>query len=178
MGNPTQQPHRVRGAGRMGDQEISTLLGQPALVQLIDKADTGKNEKEKKELRKKVETQCKSFDGKGKLTVDDYYSVLKVQCKVDVTKNDIRKVVADLPMDKNYKISIQDFCRTPILSDEVFKSMDKNNDGKLSMGELKLARKDLTMKQIQSIMSKLDDDGNGTISLDELKKSNPPPSEG
>ena len=80
-------------------------------------------------------------------------------------------------MDKNYKISIQDFCRTPILSDEVFKSMDKNNDGKLSMGELKLARKDLTMKQIQSIMSKLDDDGNGTISLDELKKSNPPPSE-
>ena len=94
-----------------------------------------------------------------------------------MTKNDIRKVVVDLPMDKNYKISIQDFCRTPILSDEVFKSMDKNNDGKLSMGELKLARKDLTMKQIQSIMSKLDDDGNGTISLDELKKSNPAPSE-
>ena len=65
----------------MGEPEISTLLGQPALVQLIDKADSGKNEKEKKELRKKVETQCKSFDGKGKLTVDDYYSVLKVQVR-------------------------------------------------------------------------------------------------
>ena len=67
----------------MGDAEISTLLGQPALVQLIDKADSGKNEKEKKELRKKVETQCKSFDGKGKLTVDDYYSVLKVQVTLE-----------------------------------------------------------------------------------------------
>ena len=37
----------------------------------------------KKELRKKVETQCKSFDGKGKLTVDDYYSVLKVQVTLE-----------------------------------------------------------------------------------------------
>merc|ERR1712098_966888 len=157
------------GVVKMGDAEISTLLGQPALVQLIDKADSGKNEKEKKELRKKVETQCKSFDGKGKLTVDDYYSVLKVQCKVDVTKNDIRKVVADLPMDKNYKISIQDFCRTPILSDEVFKAMDKNNDGQISKGELKLAKKQLTLKQIEMLIGKLDKDGNGTISLDELK---------
>ena len=100
-----------------------------------------------------------------------------MQCGVACSKDDIRKVVAGLPMDKNYKISIQDFCRTPILSDEVFKSMDKNNDGQISKGELKLARKDLTMKQIMSIMSKLDDDGNGTISLDELKKSNPTPAE-
>ena len=28
-------------------------------------------------------------------------------------------------MDKNYKISIDDFCRTPILSDEVFKVRHK-----------------------------------------------------
>ena len=65
----------------MGDAQISTLLGQPALMQLVDKADNSKNEKEKKELLRKIETQCKSFDGKGKLTVDDYYSVLKVQVR-------------------------------------------------------------------------------------------------
>lgn len=41
-------------------------------------------------------------------------------------------MVADLPMDKNYKIIIQDFCRLPILSDDVFKAMDKNNDGEVS----------------------------------------------
>eukprot|EP00090_Calanus_glacialis_P024436 TRINITY_DN3795_c0_g1_i1.p1 TRINITY_DN3795_c0_g1~~TRINITY_DN3795_c0_g1_i1.p1 ORF type:complete len:157 (-),score=72.59 TRINITY_DN3795_c0_g1_i1:39-509(-) len=152
----------------MSETSVACLLGQPALVQLVDKSASTNNEKEKKELLKKAETQCKSFDGKGKLTVDDYYSVLKVQCKVDLTKNDIRKVVADLPMDKNYKISVQDFCRTPILSDEVFKSMDRNNDGQISKGELKLARKNLTLKQIEMLISKLDADGNGTISLEEL----------
>lgn len=88
--------------------------------------------------------------------------------KVDVTKDDIRKAIVDLPMDKNYKIS-QDFCRTPILSDEVFKLMDRNNDGQISKGELKLARKQLTLKQIDALIHKLDKDGNGTISLDELK---------
>ena len=33
-----------------------------------------------------------------------------------------------------------------------------------------MARKDLTMKQIQSIMSKLDNNGDGTISWKEMKK--------
>ena len=51
---------------------------------------------------------------------------------MDCTKNDIRKVVADLPMDKHYKINIKDFIKVPILSDDVFKAMDKNNDGEVS----------------------------------------------
>ena len=92
-----------------------------------------------------------------------------IQMKMDLTKDDIRKIVVDLPMDKNYKISVQDFCRTPILSDEVFKFMDRNNDGQISKGELKLARKQLTLKQIEMLIKKLDKDGNGTISLAELR---------
>ena len=72
-------------------------------------------------------------------------------------------------MDKSYRISVKDFCKTPILSDEVFKAMDKNNDGQISKGELKLARKNLTLKQIEMLISKIDADGNGTISLEELK---------
>ena len=40
---------------------------------------TGKSDAEKKELIKKVETQLVTFNGKDKLTVDEYYSVLKVQ---------------------------------------------------------------------------------------------------
>ena len=55
-----------------------------------------------------------------------------LQFKIDCTKNDIRKVVADLPMDKNYRIVIKDFSRLPILSDDVFKAMDRNNDGQVS----------------------------------------------
>ena len=60
--------------------------------------------------------------------------------------------------------------RTPILSDEVFMSMDKNKDGQVSKAEMKLARKNLTMKQIESIIKKLDNNGDGTISLEEMKK--------
>ena len=59
-----------------------------------------------------------------------------LQFKLDCTKNDIRKVVVDLPMDKNYKIVIKDFSRLPILSDDVFKAMDKNNDGQVSKERL------------------------------------------
>merc|ERR1712241_1418393 len=155
---------------RMSQHEsVASLLGQPALVQLIEKVCSSKTDKEKAELRTKAETQCKTFNGKGKLTVDDLYSVLKVQMKMDLTKDDIRKIVVDLPMDKNYKISVQDFCRSPILSDEVFKLMDRNNDGQISKGDLKLARKQLTLKQIEHLIKKLDKDGNGTISLEELK---------
>lgn len=38
-----------------------------------------KSEAEKKEMIKKIEVQLTTFNGKGKLTVDEYYSVLKVQ---------------------------------------------------------------------------------------------------
>ena len=62
--------------------------------------------------------------------------IICFQFKIDCTKNDIRKVVADLPMDKNYKIVIKDFSRLPILSDDVFKAMDKNNDGQVSKESL------------------------------------------
>merc|ERR1712045_841980 len=160
--------NRVR---TMGDENVASLIGSPALNQLVDKFVTGKSEAEKKEMLKKIGSQLVTFNGKEKLTVDEYYSVLKVQFKVDCTKNDIRKVVADLPMDKHYKINIKDFIKVPILSDDVFKAMDKNNDGEVSKGELKLAKKHLTMKQIQSIMSKLDDNGDGTISWKEMKEN-------
>ena len=33
-------------------------------------------------VRGKIETQCKDFNGKGKLTVDDLYSVIKLQVRI------------------------------------------------------------------------------------------------
>ena len=60
-------------------ESVASLLGQPALVQLIVRVCPNKSEQEKSELRTKAENQCKTFNGKGKLTVDDLYSVLKVQ---------------------------------------------------------------------------------------------------
>ena len=37
------------------------------------------------DMMKKIANQCATFDGKGKLTVDDLYSVIKVQVKVYFT---------------------------------------------------------------------------------------------
>ena len=66
----------------MPSENVASLLGQPALVQLLEKNCSDKSEKDRKALREKIETQCRSFDGRGKLTVDDLYSVIKVQVKL------------------------------------------------------------------------------------------------
>ena len=82
----------------MGDENVASLIGSPALNQLVDKVFswrtfttlirylfllfnqfvTGKSDSEKKEMLKKIESQLLS-NGKEKLTVDEYYNVLKVQ---------------------------------------------------------------------------------------------------
>ena len=83
----------------MGDEgNVAALIGSPALSQLVEKVTiflifikfnshhnmqfaAGKSASEKKEMVKKIETQLVSFNGKEKLTVDEYYSVLKVQVR-------------------------------------------------------------------------------------------------
>ena len=79
-------------------------------------------------------------------------------------------MIADLPMDKEYRVSINDFCKTPILSDEVFKAMDRNGDGMVSKGEIKLAKKNLSMKEIEELINDIDGDGDGKLTYDEMKK--------
>ena len=83
---------------RMGDDNsVAALIGTPALHQLVNKVHENKNMKyfykfslqfvpkksdsEKKEMIKKIEVQLSTYNGKGKLTVDEYYSVLKVQVR-------------------------------------------------------------------------------------------------
>ena len=39
-------------------------------------------------VRGKIETQCKDFNGKGKLTVDDLYSVIKLQVGIILLSTD------------------------------------------------------------------------------------------
>ena len=49
-----------------------------------------------------------SFGPKGLGTgLDNNTCTMSIQMKVDVSKDDIRKAIVDLPMDKNYKISCQ-----------------------------------------------------------------------
>ena len=76
------------------EANVAALIGTPALQQIVDKVDIyratqikpfnskfvdGKSDSEKKELLKKIEVQLVTFNGKEKLSIDEYYSVLKVQ---------------------------------------------------------------------------------------------------
>ena len=92
------------------DARKTKILGQTAIHQLLhSKCSEGKSQSELRDFAVKIESNLRRFDkaGKGSLTVDDFYNVIKVQNGVDCTKNDIRKLVADLDMDKHYKIKIK-----------------------------------------------------------------------
>ncbi len=94
----------------MGEMSINLedILGQPAIYQIINSKKRSLTEEEKKALVSKIESSMKRFNNnRGSLTVDEFYNVIKLQHGVDVSKDEIRRLVADLDMDKHYKISIK-----------------------------------------------------------------------
>merc|ERR1712043_29721 len=121
----------------------------------------------------KIEKSAIRFDkkGKGKLSADDLYSVVKLQNKMDVSKAEIKDLIAQLNKDeKDSKfVSIADFFHTPIVSEEVFLSMDKNKDGFITKGELRLAQKSLKMTELSKIMSDIDKNSDGKLTLEEVR---------
>merc|ERR1712080_478402 len=165
----------------MGTEERCTLvsimsqkenvLGQPAITQILSKIHD-KTDEERKDLSRQIESNLKRFDkkGKGKLTVDEYYNVIKIQNKIDTSKDEIRKLVADLEMDKEFRISIKDFMTAPIISEDVFNMMDKNKDGFVSKGELKLAQRQISMKELSAIIDSIDTNGDGKLTYEEVKQ--------
>ena len=58
----------------------------------------------------------------------------------------------------------------PIMSEAVFLAMDKNNDGFVSKGELKLAQRNMSMKELSAIIDEVDADGDGKLTFEEVKK--------
>ena len=57
----------------------------------------------------------------------------------------------------------------PIMSQSVFENMDKNKDGFVSKGEMRLAQKNISMKDLAEILQELDNDGDGKLTFDEIK---------
>lgn len=51
------------------------------------------------------------------------------------------------------------------------KAMDKNKDGYITKGELKLAKKNVGMKEIDNVIKKYDLDRDGKLNMEEFKKS-------
>jgi len=67
------------------------------------------DDKERAAAKEKIENSCRRFDkrGKGKLTVEEFYNVIKLQNHVDTSKEDIRKLAEDLDVDRDGKINIK-----------------------------------------------------------------------
>ncbi len=101
--------------------------------------------------------------------MEEYYNVLKVQNKLDCSKDDVRNLVEDLDKDKEGKVSIKDFVSHPIISQAVFDTIDRNKDGQVSKGELKLAAKGMSMRELVEIINEIDKDNDGLLSFDEVK---------
>lgn len=61
--------------------------------------------------------------------------------------------------------------RQPIISQAVFDSLDRNKDGFVSKGELKLKMKtDMTMKQLGDLIDEIDANSDGKLTYDEVKE--------
>ena len=69
-------------------------------------------------------------------------------------------------------ISFQDFIDMPIISQAVFDAMDRNRDGYVSKGELKLASKNISMKELSEIIDEIDTDNDGKLNFEEVKAVN------
>ena len=66
------------------------LLGVPAVRQVT--ARLGKGDSEEQHLIEKLGKSCRKFDrtGKGSLSVDDFYNVIKLQNGINISKDEVR----------------------------------------------------------------------------------------
>ena len=60
--------------------------------------------------------------------------------------------------------------KEPIISEDVFLAIDKNKDGYVSRGELKLAQRNLSLTQVNAIIDELDVNGDGKLTFNEVKQ--------
>ena len=171
---------------------IEDIIGKPAIFQILSKK-RGRTEEEKTQLAMKIETSCKRFNNNnGRLSIDEFYNVIKLQNGVEVSKDEIRRLVADLDMDKDFKISIkvvvvkqlvrekythwttsslfQEFMTEPIISEFVFMEMDKNKDGYISKSELRLAQRKLSLDDLNKFMIEADKNQDGKLTFEEVKQ--------
>merc|ERR1711997_839581 len=149
----------------------SSMLGTPAVRQIIAKLN--KSDKEEQMLIEKIASSCHKFDhkGLGKLTADELFNVVKLQHGIDCSKEEVRKIVSPLSKDKEGRIKIDDFLLQDIHSEDAFKAIDKNKDGFITKGELKLAKKSVGMDQINDVINQYDLNKDGKLSMAEFKQS-------
>ena len=101
-------------------------LSLPAIKQVLYL--TGVNTpKEEAEMTDKIQKSASRYDhsGRGELTIKEWFNVIKIQNKVDISLEKLTKICEHLPRNKAGKIKISDFINLPILSEETFQAIDR-----------------------------------------------------
>ncbi len=60
----------------------------------------------------------------------------------------VKTILSNLPKDKDGRIKVSDFLHKDIHAKDVFQVFDRNKDGYITKGELKLAKKNFAMRDI------------------------------
>ena len=76
---------------------------------------------------------------------------VKIMNKVDISQDQVFAILEHLPKKRNGKIKVEEFLNLPIISEDAFKAIDRNRDGFLSRGELKLTNKNATMGEVNEV---------------------------
>ena len=69
------------------------------------------------------------------------------------------------------KVNLYDTLFNLDLSEAAFKAMDRNKDGYITKGELKLAKKKMSMKEVDATIKDYDLDNDGKLNYEEFLKS-------
>ena len=60
-------------------------------------------------------------------------------------------ILSHLPRRRNGKIQVYEFINLPIISEDAFKAIDRNKDGFLTRGELKMSNKSASMGEVGEV---------------------------
>ena len=60
-------------------------------------------------------------------------------------------ILSHLPRRRNGKIQVDEFINLPIISEDAFKAIDRNKDGFLTRGELKMSNKSASMGEVGEV---------------------------
>ena len=129
-------------------------LGLPAVKQVLIYAKKTYTIQEEEEQVRKIEESARKFDSRGELTEKEMYNVLRIN-KVEITQDQVFAILEHLPRKRNGKIKLEEFLNLPIISEDAFKAIDRNKDGFLSRGELKLTNKNATMGEVNEVCKRM-----------------------
>merc|ERR1712050_468846 len=119
---------------------LMASLSLSAVRQILTLARRSMEPEEEEEVIKKIEETAKKFDpsGKGELSDKAMFNVLKIQNKIDCKQEQVFGICSHLPRTRAGKMRIEEFINLPIISEETLNAIDRNKDGFLTKGEIKL----------------------------------------